>query len=80
MSGNEIVKLYVYQETPEETIIDSFDAEDFGDFRLIYVDADITDQEMRILQEGLADATEKKTLVIPRGFNLKFYGVRPAND
>lgn len=80
MSGNEIVKLYVYQETPEETVIDSFDAEDFGDFRLIYVESDLTNDQMHTLQQSIAAATDKKTLVIPKGYDLKFYGVRPAND
>ena len=77
MSGNR-VKLYTYQHEPNETIIDTYQAESWEDFLIIHLKAKVTQQEIAALQVNIKEAEvwrNKHVIIMPEGMDIEFYGI-----
>lgn len=79
----ELVKLYVYQHQPDETVIDTFTAKSWEDFIIIEVDMEDADalQAMSQAMVKYADEhPEKHVFLVGKASEVSFYGVRPEED
>lgn len=81
MSGNKIVKLYVYRYDHEDIVVETLPAKDWGDFVIVEMDInpDAFDQFAQTLAQ-YADQMNKRFIVAPRGANIEFYGVCPEEE
>jgi hypothetical protein len=79
--GLKSVKLYICEDQPNETIIESFQAKEWDDFVLITFSGDPRLIDMEGISETLNQTfKDKKILLMPEELNLKFYGVREEQD
>lgn len=79
MDGRKLVKLYVYEDRGEETLVDSYEAKSFDDFVLITIGSTVTVDEVDDIHKVLSpifDNTDKRVLLVPEHLDLKIYGVK----
>lgn len=82
MSGNR-VKLYTYQHEPNETIVDTYQAESWEDFLIIHLKAKVTQQEIAALQANIKEAQRwqnKHVIIMPEGMDIEFYGITDSKS
>lgn len=73
------VKLCIYLHEPNTTWIDSVPAKEWDDFIIVSVDTELMNDSRGQLAELLSEygkRTNKQVIVLPRGANIDFYGVK----
>jgi len=76
MSGGKLKKLYVYDySAPKEVIVDSFTANDWGDFLLIRFDPNQMNADALEQGKHAFSSLKKKIIFVPNDLELSFYGV-----
>lgn len=78
-NGKKLVKLYLYRHESKETVVDGIKATDWGDFLVVAINtAEIPEESILEIQEIFSRynaLTEKEVLLVPREWNLEFYGI-----
>lgn len=71
-----VVKLVIYRHVSENIEVDSIEAEDWGDFLIVHLNAEqIHPEIMQQLSEGFANM-QKRVIIVPREWDVEFYGVK----
>lgn len=77
------VKLYTYLEEPERTFVESYEAEDFDNFKFVRIDpAQWNTDDLNSFIEQLYESLgrDKKILVIDKNIDIAIYGVKEDED
>lgn len=76
------VKLLIYQLESDRTFVDSFEADSFENFIMVYGDfADKPPEELEQLYETAKGLEKDKTvLMIDKDSDIKFYGFKEVED
>lgn len=80
------VKLKLYEHKPEETVIESFEAQSFDDFVIVKVDGSKMDQALvQSTLQALGEVLEglegdKRYLILDANADVTLYGVKEVPD
>jgi len=73
-----IKKLYAYLYESERIVVDSFEADDWGDFMIVRIKG-LGDDAYHVYEEARQAIQElapgKKFVIVPDGLEIEFYGV-----
>lgn len=78
------VKLKFYEHGNQETIVNGFQAKDWGDFLLITLEAEQINpesyQQIANIFAEYSQKMDKEVILIPKGWDIQFYGVEVRED
>lgn len=76
------VKLMIYQDLGESTIIDGIEAKSFSDFVIIQTkDDNMDDETLERMQQTFSHIlSNKKVVVIPASIDVSFYGIEKIEE
>lgn len=81
---SKIVRIYFYLYDKERTIIDSFEADDWGDFLVVRVkglDDEGALQAYETMRENMAQLNpSKQFIIVPDNLDIDLYGVEVSDD
>lgn len=81
---SKLVKLQIYEHKPEEVVIDTFEAKEWGDFLLIRVKGYLEESFVEHLREVVGDYSEKnpekQVVIVPEDIDLTFYGIERDDE
>ena len=83
MSGK-LVRLYTYKHEAKETIVNTYDAEEWDDFLIVHLSGDPSDEVIEKVVE-LFNQPEfqekyKQILILPDGLSIDFYGIEVLDE
>jgi hypothetical protein len=79
-TSGKLVKLLVYRHESEKvTIVDTIEANDWGDFLIVAMDLEaLSSPELARLQEIFEDfskSMQKRMILMPKRWDVEFYGI-----
>jgi len=75
------VKLYIYEHTPKETIIDTVECREWDEIVIAAYSFDNVQVSLEELMDTLSEAfANKKVVLVPKQSNIEFYGVKEMKE